>query len=47
MTYSALRFGLFYINNTISVCHVPGHQAVLVLEAIYRHVMVELLASLQ
>ena len=36
------------INNTITaVCQVLGHQAVLVLEAVYKHVTVELLASLQ
>ena len=35
MTYGALRLWLFYINNTISVCHVPGRQAVLVLEVVY------------
>ena len=29
------------------MCQVPGHQAVLVLEAVYKHVMVELLATLQ
>ena len=39
---------LFYINNTITaVCEVLGHQAVLALEAVYKHATVELLASLQ
>ena len=32
---------------TTAVCQVLGHQAVLVLEAVYKHVTVELLASLQ
>ena len=44
--YVAVTFVLFYINNTITaVCQVLGHQAVLVLEAIYKHVTVQLLAS--
>ena len=39
---------LFHINNTITaVCQVLGHQAGLVLEAVYKHVTGELLASLQ
>lgn len=38
----------YFISITQSaVCQVLGHQAVLVLEAVYKHVIVELLASLQ